>query len=859
LSDGIATRDTLIAQLDAAARAAEAKRAAAVADAAVAHAKLAARLAEAQSEAEAAVTVGRTLVARRRAAEERAAAVEAMADVLRIQVEGLQQQLAELSAQVVQSAHAREQVLNSTVWKLTWPARRFADAAKAAGGSCWGLWSRLRGIYKRYRFSAASEQGSIVGDQIATAGPSSSTLQPHLSGGDAAPFLRAPGDVLQPNVAGLTADAPAFEPPLDLFDNRQVESAVGLPAAVIIWGQQSDELIRDPWAAARWVLDLLRARPDLRSRFPCALSDGAEGAFAAWITGNGGHCLQLSDEARSHIAAAFAAEPAARVRQYYYWREDLRAAFPLAMLPPGRRDFAGWLLRHRDESQLRLEEIWWLLLQCAEDPAGELVRTYLFTPTWQEAHPDGLTQFGRDQFASWLSDCYGLSEDAQWLKARAWPVHLSAPEQIRLAHAAHDDWRLVHPYAFRTELEAQAFITWLARDASGLSSENRAWCAARLQDGTAAELVAPGVNIIGHFCYPSGLRVSAEAIAEAIELAGGTVTRRDIRTLPRDEPQHTDFGGLEPHDVTIIHVQPEPLFDSAFDRSDLMERMPRTYRIAYWYWELEAVPAYWAETALAVNEIWAATNFVADALRKVSPVPVRTLFPGVRIGAFTPRSRRAFGLHGREEGRYAFLFSFHMASVMERKNPLGLIRAFRKAFRPEEPVDLVLKTTSFGHDAELGELCAAAAGSNIAVLDKVLTPEEILSLTDACDAYVSLHRSEGLGLGMAEAMLLGKPVIATRYSGNLDFMDDGNSLLVDCDLVQLGRPVPPYDQDACWAEPSIGHAAHLMRRLYDNRPWAGELGAAAQRDARVRLAPAAAGKRFMQRLAEIKGSALLPQ
>lgn len=108
-------------------------------------------------------------------------------------------------------------------------------------------------------------------------------------------------------------------------------------------------------------------------------------------------------------------------------------------------------------------------------------------------------------------------------------------------------------------------------------------------------------------------------------------------------------------------------------------------------------------------------------------------------------------------------------------------------------------------------------------------------------------------------MLLGKPVIATRYSGNLDFMDDGNSLLVDYDLVQLGRPVPPYDEQACWAEPSTVHAAQLMRRLYDNRPWASELGAAAQRYARVRLAPAAAGKRILQRLAEIKRATRLPQ
>jgi hypothetical protein len=101
-------------------------------------------------------------------------------------------------------------------------------------------------------------------------------------------------------------------------------------------------------------------------------------------------------------------------------------------------------------------------------------------------------------------------------------------------------------------------------------------------------------------------------------------------------------------------------------------------------------------------------------------------------------------------------------------------------------------------------------------------------------------------------------VIATPSPSNLDFMDDGNSLLVDYDLVPLGHPVPPYDEQACWAEPSTMHAAQLMRRLYENRPWASELGAAAQRHARVRLAPAAAGKQILQRLAKIKKPTLLP-
>src|SRR6202040_676470 len=153
---------------------------------------------------------------------------------------------------------------------------------------------------------------------------------------------------------------------------------------------------------------------------------------------------------------------------------------------------------------------------------------------------------------------------------------------------------------------------------------------------------------------------------------------------------------------------------------------------------------------------------------------------------------------------------------MERKNPLGLIRAFRQAFRPDEPVDLVLKTTSFGHDEQVRELKVAGAGANIIVLDQILTQEEILSLMDACDAYVSLHRSEGLGLTMAEAMLLGKPVIATRYSGNLDFMDDDNSFLVDGRMVPIPPGCEPYPAGSMWAEPDVAMASQLMRGVFDS-------------------------------------------
>jgi len=191
-------------------------------------------------------------------------------------------------------------------------------------------------------------------------------------------------------------------------------------------------------------------------------------------------------------------------------------------------------------------------------------------------------------------------------------------------------------------------------------------------------------------------------------------------------------------------------------------------------------------------------------------------------------------------------------SVMERKNPAGLIRAFKSAFRTDEPARLVLKTT-FGdrHPAQLEELRTLAEGARITIIDEVYTSNDVLALMAACDVYVSLHRSEGLGLTMAEAMLMGKPVIATGYSGNTEFMNYNNSLLVSFSLQKLGKPIPPYDADSEWAAPSETHAAELMRRLYDDPDSRLDLGRKAKIDAEDRLSVVAAGQRIRMRLAEI--------
>ena len=185
---------------------------------------------------------------------------------------------------------------------------------------------------------------------------------------------------------------------------------------------------------------------------------------------------------------------------------------------------------------------------------------------------------------------------------------------------------------------------------------------------------------------------------------------------------------------------------------------------------------------------------------------------------------------GLPEG-FVFLFAFDYLSVLKRKNPIGLIEAFCKAFEPGEGPTLVIKSIN-------GERClsdrervrfAASARPDIVLIEDYLSVDQTRALTALSDCYVSLHRSEGLGLTMAEAMSLGKPVIATGYSGNLDFMDERTTWLVPYELVPVGKGAAPYSPTANWAEPDLDTAARYMREIFDDPETAAERGKEAQR------------------------------
>jgi glycosyltransferase involved in cell wall biosynthesis len=246
-----------------------------------------------------------------------------------------------------------------------------------------------------------------------------------------------------------------------------------------------------------------------------------------------------------------------------------------------------------------------------------------------------------------------------------------------------------------------------------------------------------------------------------------------------------------------------------------MRAVPQQGRklIAYWVWEMPQVPPTWQRAFRLANEIWVPTNFVADALRtsgcqtpiRVVPYPVRApVMPDVALRDDATPLR--------------VLTVFAYDSGFERKNPIAAVAAFREAFGDRTDVELLVKVRGHSTTGEPERRFAAAiAGmANVRVQAGSIAPGDYERLLADADIVLSLHRAEGFGLVLAEAMLLGKPVVCTAWSGNLDFMNEMSACLVPATLTEALDESDAYrDLRTHWAEPSIAAAADWLRRLED--------------------------------------------
>jgi glycosyltransferase involved in cell wall biosynthesis len=571
------------------------------------------------------------------------------------------------------------------------------------------------------------------------------------------------------------------------------------------------------------LIALYDRHPDLRRRFPMAFVEEHDApAFAAWIEEHAA-AEGLGPSDLDHLRRLREAGPVRQIREIHALRPDVRAAYPAALAWPVDAGFLGWL-SHSGQGEHGLPGEWGLWFARSQDQHAclRVHRSYETRPDWRDAHPQGLTALGRTRFLAWLKE-QGAAELGPHPEAvaRLCAPGLQAPlEELRGLCASDPGFAGRFPGALRDLHDTERLLAWLraqAADPQGVAPE---WV-----DAVERGLHAQGM--LGH-----GVTVRNGPAPRAGELGRSTARALEAVGYPFAPEAEDAGGGTLP--FALVHVD-----GASVAGLGARERAPGRHVIAYWGWEMEDGPAD-RDVLGRCDEVWTWSRHAAAVLAATSPVPVQTMWPALDMPTPAPAAKE------RDGGDVTFLFVFEAGGSTERKNPAGLIRAFRAAFRPDDRVRLLIQATGAAAREDLRLLEDAAAGLRVTLREG---PADVPSLVASCDAYVSLHRAEGFGRALAEAMAAGRPVVATYTSGNVDFMMPWSCFPVPCTQVAVPGHPP---ETAPWAEPDLEAAAHLMRAVYEDPDRAAEVAARGQSEVRRLLSPRACGERMQERFRALR-------
>lgn len=364
----------------------------------------------------------------------------------------------------------------------------------------------------------------------------------------------------------------------------------------------------------------------------------------------------------------------------------------------------------------------------------------------------------------------------------------------------------------------------------------------------------PGANLIGYargeFGMGEHVRMTASALnSQGIPFAILNYEERGVHGK-RDRSVDHWISAQQNFMANIFHINADilPTVAMALGSHFFANRL----NIGYWAWELANCPPEFDLAFNMVDEVWAISEFVRNSFAQRSPVPVINMPLCVSLPKIKRRyQRKDFNL---PEDSFTFLYSFDSASYLDRKNPIGAVRAFKSAFpKRTEKVLFLLKTMNQpkSHPYWTTLLQEIEEDPRIRIITSRLMREELLGLYTVCDCFVSLHRSEGFGRGPAEAMLLGKPVIATNYSGTTEFAKEGTACVVDYELIPVGEGQYPCWQGQVWADPDIEQAAWYMKKLVTDLNFNKSIAKAGQEFVANNFNECVIGGRYVQRLYEL--------
>ncbi len=359
-----------------------------------------------------------------------------------------------------------------------------------------------------------------------------------------------------------------------------------------------------------------------------------------------------------------------------------------------------------------------------------------------------------------------------------------------------------------------------------------------------------GVNLVGYVRGDFGLGEHSRSLARLLTAGEVPLSIVEVAVPQAHVYSNTELAGsitnTFDHKVNLIYVNAAEM--GRFFRDLSPDALRGHYNIGYWAWEQPEFPDAWCHLFEKLDEIWTISAFSAEAIRAKSSVPVFSLPPAVVVGDVDKTARRAdFGI---PEDSFAFLMMYSAGSIAERKNPRAVVEAFDRAFGNDTRATLFIKAS--GLDAatpeDLALLRSLEGRPNVRLYTDNLPRARLNALINLCDAYVSLHRSEGFGLGPAEAMYLGKPAIVTGWSGNMEYTTPEVCCPVAYKLVTLEKDYGPYRIGTTWSEPDVEDAARQMRRLAEDPALAQKLGAAGAALMRDQFSPEVLGEKARARL-----------